>query len=61
MVVPDVDAVKTWARNYGIAGTLSVLCADTDVKELILEDICRMGREAGLKSFEQVSWKMVKD
>ncbi|XP_055592368.1 long-chain-fatty-acid--CoA ligase 1 isoform X2 [Uranotaenia lowii] len=54
IVVPDVDAVKLWAIQNGIPGTLSVLCNNREVKTLILNDMLRMGRETGLKSFEQV-------
>lgn len=54
VIVPEVEAVKNWARNNGIPGTLSVLCADSDIHQLILADITRLGKDAGLKSFEQV-------
>jgi long-chain acyl-CoA synthetase len=54
VVVPEVDTVKAWARANGVPGTLSVLCADADVKDLILADITQLGKDAGLKSFEQV-------
>lgn len=54
IVIPDVDVVKCWAVENGIPGTLSVLCANPEVKKLILDDMLAWGREAGLKSFEQV-------
>lgn len=54
VVVPEVDTLKAWARANGIPGTLSVLCADPDVKNLILDDITHLGKESALKSFEQV-------
>ncbi|ODM95370.1 Long-chain-fatty-acid--CoA ligase 1 [Orchesella cincta] len=54
IIVPDVEAVKQWAGENDIPGTLSVLCADDRVKALILSDVTRLGKEAGLKSFEQV-------
>lgn len=38
----------------GIPGTLSVLCANPQVKQLIMDDMLSWGKEAGLKSFEQV-------
>jgi long-chain acyl-CoA synthetase len=53
--VPDVETVKKWAFEREIPGTLSVLCADQRVKNLILEDITRLGKQAKVKSFEQVS------
>ncbi|XP_032666476.1 long-chain-fatty-acid--CoA ligase 5 isoform X1 [Odontomachus brunneus] len=54
IVVPDVDVVKCWALENNIPGTLSVLCVNPEVKRLILDDMLAWGKEAGLKSFEQV-------
>ncbi|XP_008197074.1 long-chain-fatty-acid--CoA ligase 5 isoform X5 [Tribolium castaneum] len=54
IVVPDVDVIKCWATENGIPGTLSVLCNNPDVKQLIMDDMTAWGKEAGLKSFEQV-------
>lgn len=54
MVVPDVDVIKSWACENRIPGTLSVLCAHPEVKQLIIDDMISWGKEAGLKSFEQV-------
>lgn len=55
IVVPEVDVVKCWAVENNIAGTLSVLCNNPQVKQLILDDMLAWGKEAGLKSFEQVN------
>lgn len=52
--MPDVETVKQWAAENDIPGTLSVLCADERVKATILSHVTAMGKEAGLKSFEQV-------
>ena len=54
VVVPDVDVIKSWAFENKIPGTLSVLCAHPEVKQLIMDDMISWGKEAGLKSFEQV-------
>ncbi|XP_012252895.2 long-chain-fatty-acid--CoA ligase 5 isoform X3 [Athalia rosae] len=54
IVIPDVDVVKCWASENRIPGTLSVLCANPEVKRLILDDMIAWGKEGGLKSFEQV-------
>ncbi|XP_037781180.1 LOW QUALITY PROTEIN: long-chain-fatty-acid--CoA ligase 1-like [Penaeus monodon] len=54
IIVPEVEAVKNWAREQEIPGTLSVLCANPHVKQLIMDDIVNLGKQAGLKSFEQV-------
>lgn len=59
IVVPDVDTVKSWAIENGIPGTLTVLCNDPNVKELIMNDLLAWGRQGGLKSFEQVRRSLI--
>uniref|UniRef100_A0A671WCN2 Arachidonate--CoA ligase n=1 Tax=Sparus aurata TaxID=8175 RepID=A0A671WCN2_SPAAU len=54
IVVPDPDFLPIWIKKKGIEGSYSELCKNKDVKTAILEDILRLGKEAGLKSFEQV-------
>ncbi|XP_033985411.1 long-chain-fatty-acid--CoA ligase 1a isoform X1 [Trematomus bernacchii] len=54
IVVPDPDFLPIWMKKKGIEGSYSELCSNKDVKSAILEDILRLGKEAGLKSFEQV-------
>nr|CAD7573106.1 unnamed protein product [Timema californicum] len=54
IVVPDVDVIKCWASENKIPGTLSVLCAHPEVKQLIMDDMLVWGKESGLRSFEQV-------
>ncbi|XP_070835446.1 long-chain-fatty-acid--CoA ligase 1a isoform X1 [Chaetodon trifascialis] len=54
IVVPDPDFLPIWIKKKGIEGSYSELCNNKDVKNAILEDILRLGRDAGLKTFEQV-------
>ncbi|KAL2098073.1 hypothetical protein ACEWY4_007280 [Coilia grayii] len=54
IVVPDPDFLPGWAKKRGIEGSYIELCKSKDLKNVILEDIIRLGREGGLKSFEQV-------
>uniref|UniRef100_A0A1A8QM76 Long-chain-fatty-acid--CoA ligase n=1 Tax=Nothobranchius rachovii TaxID=451742 RepID=A0A1A8QM76_9TELE len=54
VVVPDPDFLPIWAKRKGLEGSYSELCKNKDVKGAILEDILTLGKEAGLKSFEQV-------
>ncbi|KAL3273201.1 hypothetical protein HHI36_014657 [Cryptolaemus montrouzieri] len=54
IVVPDVDVIKCWAQENSIPGTFSVLCNNSEIKQLIFDDMIVWGKEAGLKSFEQV-------
>jgi long-chain acyl-CoA synthetase len=59
VIVPDVEVIKQWASENKIAGTLSVLCAHPEVKRLIMDDMTLWGKEAGLRSFEQVRFSAV--
>ncbi|XP_072296137.1 long-chain-fatty-acid--CoA ligase 1-like [Eucyclogobius newberryi] len=55
VVVPDQDFLCNWVKkSLGLGGTFLDLCSKTEVKAAILEDMVRLGKEAGLKSFEQV-------
>ncbi|XP_014694992.2 long-chain-fatty-acid--CoA ligase 1 isoform X5 [Equus asinus] len=54
IVVPDAETVGHWARKKGFEGSFEELCRNKDVKKAILEDMVRLGKEAGLKAFEQV-------
>ncbi|KAG9479866.1 hypothetical protein GDO78_011739 [Eleutherodactylus coqui] len=54
IVVPDPDNVLNWAKKRKFAGTCEELCKNTDFKNAVLEDLLRLGKEAGLKTFEQV-------
>ncbi|XP_054577367.1 long-chain-fatty-acid--CoA ligase 1-like [Eptesicus fuscus] len=53
-VVPDVETLGRWAGKRGLVGSFEELCRSKEVKEAILEDLVRLGKESGLKSFEQV-------
>ncbi|CAL9707474.1 unnamed protein product [Knipowitschia caucasica] len=55
VVVPDQDFLCNWTkRTLGLSGTFLELCSRAEVKAAILEDMVRLGKEGGLKSFEQV-------
>ncbi|PWA29372.1 hypothetical protein CCH79_00013988 [Gambusia affinis] len=54
IVVPDPDFLPIWANKKGFEGSYLELCRNKDVKAAILEDILMLGKEGGLKSFEQV-------
>lgn len=59
VVVPDVDVLKQWAFENNVRGTLSVLCNNRQVKELIINDMLKWGKQSGLKSFEQVKSRFI--
>ncbi|XP_026803480.3 long-chain-fatty-acid--CoA ligase 1a isoform X2 [Pangasianodon hypophthalmus] len=54
IVVPDPDILPGWAKKRGLVGSYHELCKSKEVKNAILEDLMRLGKEGGLKSFEQV-------
>lgn len=55
IVVPDVHVVKSWALEHDMNSTLSELCENEQVKQLIMEDMAVWAKDAGLKPFEQVN------
>ncbi|ELK08833.1 Long-chain-fatty-acid--CoA ligase 1 [Pteropus alecto] len=54
IVVPDVETLGQWAQKRGLEGSFEELCRNKDVKKAILDDMVRLGKESGLKPFEQV-------
>ncbi|XP_046946619.1 long-chain-fatty-acid--CoA ligase 1 isoform X4 [Lynx rufus] len=54
IVVPDVETLCPWAQKRGFAGSFEELCRNKDVRRAVLEDMVRLGKDSGLKPFEQV-------
>uniref|UniRef100_A0A8C4H305 Arachidonate--CoA ligase n=1 Tax=Dicentrarchus labrax TaxID=13489 RepID=A0A8C4H305_DICLA len=54
IVVPDPEVLPGFAKNLGCQGSLEELCKNTEIRKAILSDMTKLGKEAGLKSFEQV-------
>ncbi|XP_043568665.1 long-chain-fatty-acid--CoA ligase 5 [Chiloscyllium plagiosum] len=54
IVVPDPEVLPEFATSKGFKGSYQQLCKNSEVKKVILEDMVKLGKEAGLKSFEQV-------
>nr|XP_060623004.1 long-chain-fatty-acid--CoA ligase 5-like [Anolis sagrei ordinatus] len=54
VVVPDPETLPEFAKKLGVNGSYEELCKNEAVKKAILMDMVRLGKEAGLKSFEQV-------
>nr|XP_009940520.1 PREDICTED: long-chain-fatty-acid--CoA ligase 5 isoform X2 [Opisthocomus hoazin] len=54
IVVPDPETLPDFAAKLGIKGSYEDVCKNPVMKKAILEDMVRLGKEAGLKSFEQV-------
>ncbi|KFO89788.1 Long-chain-fatty-acid--CoA ligase 5 [Buceros rhinoceros silvestris] len=54
IVVPDSETLPEFAAKLGVKGSYEDICKNPVVKKAILEDMVRLGNEAGLKAFEQV-------
>ncbi|XP_053524399.1 long-chain-fatty-acid--CoA ligase 5 isoform X2 [Artibeus jamaicensis] len=54
VVVPDSDVLPSFAAKLGVKGSFEELCQNQAIKEAILQDMQKLGKESGLKSFEQV-------
>ncbi|XP_071077255.1 long-chain-fatty-acid--CoA ligase 5 isoform X1 [Desmodus rotundus] len=54
VVVPDADVLPSFAAKLGVKGSFEELCQNQAIKEAILQDMQKLGKESGLKSFEQV-------
>jgi len=55
VIVPDEEVLGPWVQANGGAGSnLAEWIQDPKVKEIILADMIKVGKELGLKSFEQV-------
>ncbi|KAF7253888.1 Long-chain-fatty-acid--CoA ligase 5 [Varanus komodoensis] len=54
VVVPDAETLPEFSAKLGIKGSYEELCSNAAVKKAILMDMVKLGKEGGLKSFEQV-------
>ncbi|NWU94712.1 ACSL5 ligase, partial [Upupa epops] len=54
IVVPDPETLPEFAAKLGVKGSYEDICKNPAVKKAILEDMIRLGKAAGLKTFEQV-------
>ncbi|XP_076446750.1 long-chain-fatty-acid--CoA ligase 5-like [Babylonia areolata] len=54
IVVPEPDIVLLWASNNNRQKDIHTLCQDETLRQVILEDMWEIGKDAELKGFEQV-------
>ncbi|XP_061565359.1 long-chain-fatty-acid--CoA ligase 5 [Cololabis saira] len=54
VVVPDAEVLPDFAKNLRIQGSIEELCKNPEIKKAVISDMTKLGKEAGLKSFEQV-------
>jgi len=53
IIVPEETVLAEWAQQNGQEADFKKLCANAELKKLVLKDITSLGKEAGLKGFEQ--------
>ncbi|KAM3592274.1 uncharacterized protein V6R79_016067 [Siganus canaliculatus] len=53
IVVPDPEVLPGFAKNLKIQGSVEELCKNPEIKKAILSDLTKLGKESGLKAFEQ--------
>jgi long-chain acyl-CoA synthetase len=55
IIVPDEDPLRQWAVSSDNCGlSFEELCKSNALKDAIMEDVRRLGRESGLQGFEMV-------
>ncbi|XP_032874446.1 long-chain-fatty-acid--CoA ligase 1 isoform X2 [Amblyraja radiata] len=54
IVVPDPEVLPEWASKRNLKGSYEELCKSKALKDAILANMLKVGKEAGLKTFEQV-------
>lgn len=53
VIVPDVEYINSWAPANGFPKDMKELCANSDFKKIVMDDMKRVAKEAKLYSFEQ--------
>ncbi|XP_043911777.1 long-chain-fatty-acid--CoA ligase 5 [Protopterus annectens] len=54
IIVPDQAVLPQFAAKNGLSGSYEDLCKNSVLKKAIIADMVKLGKEAGLKTFEQV-------
>jgi long-chain acyl-CoA synthetase len=54
IVVPEETALFEFAKEKGLELSMSALCKNKQVKELIFKELTQLGKKGDLKGFEQV-------
>ncbi|XP_063940595.1 long chain acyl-CoA synthetase 4 [Daucus carota subsp. sativus] len=52
VVNPKTQAIERWAKDTGLSGDINSLCENPKVKDYILEQLTKLGKEKKLKGFE---------
>lgn len=59
VIVPDPEFLLPWAKERSMGNNMVALCRDPNVKKAVMSSMMEQGREAKLRSFEQVSQEVV--
>jgi long-chain acyl-CoA synthetase len=53
IVVPEETVLYEWAEQNNVKADIKELCKNKELKKIILDDLNKLGKEGGLKGFEQ--------
>ncbi|MEW5299708.1 MAG: hypothetical protein WDW36_002698 [Sanguina aurantia] len=59
VIVPDPEYLLPWAKERSLGSNMVALCRDPSVRKAVMASMLEQGREAKLRSFEQVSAMML--
>jgi long-chain acyl-CoA synthetase len=54
IIVPEQTVLYEWAKENNQECNMDTLCKNKDLKQLILKELTQLGKQGGLKGFEQV-------
>lgn len=57
--MPNQEAAETWAKANKLNQSYQELCRNANLRNEILQDMSKIGKSAGLHSFEQVCFELL--
>lgn len=54
IVVPEPVYLMEYCKQNNFSGSIQELCKDNGIRSILLEELTKLGKEAGLMSYEQV-------
>ena len=54
IAVPEENYLKNYCNKLDITGDFKELCKNKSVREIILNDLNKLGQQAGLMKYEQI-------
>jgi len=54
IVVPEPVYFQEYCQKLGLSGSIEELCRNKKIRRVILDELTKLGKEAGLMSYEQI-------